>query len=111
MESLARIPAEADNSSEFRYRDPVIDERTLVISVCQSGETADTLAAMEEAASKGTRQHTLCNYPGTQTTRIAEGTTLIRAGLEIGVAASKTFLCSLRRCICSHSTLEPSVAH
>ena len=95
MESLARVPAEADNSSEFRYRDPVIDDRTLVISVCQSGETADTLAAMEEAASKGARQHTLCNYPGTQTTRIAEGTTLIRAGLEIGVAASKTFLCSL----------------
>ena len=95
MESLARIPAEADNSSEFRYRDPVIDDRTLVISVCQSGETADTLAAMEEAARKGARQHTLCNYPGTQTTRIAEGTTLIRAGLEIGVAASKTFLCSL----------------
>jgi len=95
IESLARIPAEADNSSEFRYRDPVIDDRTLVISVSQSGETADTLAAMEEAASKGARQHTLCNYPGTQTTRIAEGTTLIRAGLEIGVASSKTFLCSL----------------
>ena len=95
IEALARIPAEADNSSEFRYRDPVIDDRTLVVSVCQSGETADTLAAMEEAAAKGARQITLCNYDGTQTTRVAESTILIRAGLEIGVAGSKTFVCSL----------------
>ena len=95
IESLARISAEADNSSEFRHRDPIIDERTLVISVCQSGETADTLAAMETAANRGARQVTLCNYEGTQTSRIADGTVLIRAGLEIGVAASKTFVCSL----------------
>ena len=95
IESLARISAEADNSSEFRHRDPIIDERTLVISVCQSGETADTLAAMETAANRGARQVTLCNYEGTQTTRIADGTVLIRAGLEIGVASSKTFACSL----------------
>ena len=95
MESLARIPTEADNSSEFRYRDPVIDDRTLVVSISQSGETADTLAAMEEAARKGARQLTLVNYEGTQTTRVADGSILIRAGLEIGVAASKTFVCSL----------------
>ena len=95
VESLARVPAEADNSSEFRYRDPIINERTLVISISQSGETADTLAAMEEATRKGARQLTLCNYAGTQTTRVADGTILIRAGLEIGVAASKTFVCSL----------------
>ena len=95
IETLARIPAEADNSSEFRYRNPVVDERTLVVSISQSGETADTLAAMEEAANKGARQVTLCNFPGTQTTRIADLTVLIRAGLEIGVAASKTFVCSL----------------
>ena len=95
MENLARIPAEADNSSEFRYRDPIIDNRTLVISICQSGETADTLAAMEEAAAKGASQITLCNYEGTQTTRIAEGTVLLRAGPEIGVASSKTFVSSL----------------
>ena len=95
MEALARIPSEADNSSEFRYRDPIIDGRTLVVSVCQSGETADTLAAMEEASRKGARQITLCNYEGTQTTRIADWTLPIRAGLEIGVAASKTFVCSL----------------
>ena len=95
MESLARIPSESDNSSEFRYRDPVIGPRTLVVSVCQSGETADTLAAMEEASKRGARQITLCNYEGTQTTRIADSTVLIRAGLEIGVASTKTFACSL----------------
>jgi glucosamine--fructose-6-phosphate aminotransferase (isomerizing) len=95
FESLARIPAEVDNSSEFRYRDPLIDEHTLVVSVSQSGETADTLAAMELAQEKKARQLTLCNYEGTQSTRLADGTLLIRAGLEIGVASSKTFTCSL----------------
>ena len=95
MEALARIPCEFDNSSEYRYRDPVVDDGTLVVSICQSGETADTLAAMEEARRKGARQITLCNLPGTQTTRIADSTLQIRAGLEIGVAASKTFVCSL----------------
>ena len=95
IETLSGIAAEADNSSEFRYRDPVIDERTLVVSISQSGETADTLAAMEEASRKGARQITLCNYEGTQTTRIADGTVLIRAGLEICVAGTKTFVCSL----------------
>ncbi len=95
MESLARVPAEVDNSSEFRYRDPAIDRRTLVVSVSQSGETADTLAAMEEATRKGARQITLCNYPGTQSTRVADGTLLLRAGPEIGVASTKTFVCSL----------------
>ena len=95
MEALARIPCEFDNSSEYRYRDPVVDDGTLVVSLCQSGETADTLAAMEEARRKGARQITLCNYPGTQSTRIADSTLHIRAGLEISVAGSKTFVCSL----------------
>ena len=95
METLARIPSEYDNSSEFRYRSPVLDPRTLVVSVCQSGETVDTLAAMELARDLGAPQITLCNYPGTQTTRIADHTIPIRAGLEIGVAASKTFTSSL----------------
>ena len=95
IENLSGIAAEADNSSEFRYRDPVIDERTLVVSISQSGETADTLAAMEEASRKGARQITLCNYEGTQATRIADGTVLIRSGLEICVAGTKTFVCSL----------------
>ncbi len=95
METLARIPAEVDNSSEFRYRDPIINNHTLVVSISQSGETADTLAAMEEAMHKKALQVTLCNYEGTQTTHLADYTVYIRAGLEIGVAASKTFVCSL----------------
>lgn len=95
IESLACIPAEFENSSEFRYRNPLIDSNSLVISVCQSGETADTLAAMDEAVKRGAKQITLSNYAGTQTTRIADGTVLIRAGVEIGVASSKTFMCSL----------------
>ena len=66
-----------------------------MISISQSGETADTLAAMDEARRKGVHQLTLCNYAGTQTTRVADGTILLRAGLEISVASSKTFVCSL----------------
>ena len=63
METMTRIPTEADNSSEFRYRQPVIDERTLVVSISQSGETADTLAGMELAARYGAKQITLANNP------------------------------------------------
>ena len=95
MENLAGLPAEVDNSSEFRYRRPVIDGNTLVVSVCQSGETADTLAAMEEAKVRGATQITLSNFEGSHATRIADGTLYIRAGAEIGVAATKTFTCSL----------------
>ena len=95
MESLARIPSEVDNSSEFRYRDPVIDERTLVVSISQSGETADTLAAMDLAARHGAKQVTLVNNPGSQATRVADGTILLRAGPEICVASTKTFVSSL----------------
>ena len=95
IESLARIPCETDNSSEFRYRDPLIDRRTLVISVSQSGETADTLAAMETARGKCAGQLTICNEEGAQATTIADWSILMRAGPEVGVAASKTFTCSL----------------
>ena len=95
MESLARIPSEVDNSSEFRYREPVIDERTLVVSISQSGETADTLAAMDLAARYGAKQVTLANNPGSQASRVADETILLRAGPEIGVASTKTFVCSL----------------
>ena len=95
MESMARIPSEVDNSSEFRYREPVIDERTLVVSISQSGETADTLAAMDLAARYGAKQITLANNPGSQASRVADETILLRAGPEIGVASTKTFVCSL----------------
>ncbi len=95
MESMTRIPAEVDNSSEFRYREPIINENSLVVSISQSGETADTLAAMELAARSGAKQITLANNPGSQATRAADGTILLRAGPEIGVASTKTFICSL----------------
>ncbi len=95
FEALAGIPTEVDNASEFRYRDPIVDGHTLVVSVSQSGETADTLAAMEEVARKGAPQITVCNIEGSQASRLAQWTLYIRAGLEIGVASTKTFPCSM----------------
>ena len=95
MERLSGIPSEAENASEFRYRDPILDSRTLVVSIGQSGETADTLAGMEEAARKGARLVTICNAEDSQATRLAEGRIYLRAGQEIGVASTKTFVCSL----------------
>ena len=95
IESLARVPCETDNSSEFRYRDPLIDRRTLVVSVSQSGETADTLAAMEAARGKCAGQLAICNEEGARALEIADWSIPMRAGQEVGVAASKTFTCSL----------------
>ncbi len=95
IERFAGIPAEVDNASEFRYRRPVLDEHTLVISVAQSGETIDTLAAMDEARRAGCPQITICNTPGAQTTRIAHGTVYMRAGPEIAVASTKTLVGSM----------------
>jgi len=91
IEAFARVPAVADNASEFRYRDPVLDERTLVVSVSQSGETVDVLEAMAVARAAGALQVTVCNTEGAQTTRVAEGTVYTRAGLERGVASTKCF--------------------
>ena len=79
-----------DYGSEFRYRDPLIDANTLLVSITQSGETVDTLAAMEEAKNKGAKQITICNVLGSQATRVADGAIITHAGLEIGVAATKT---------------------
>ncbi len=95
VERFARIPAEVDNASEFRYRRPVLDERTLVISVAQSGETVDTLQAMEEARRDGCPQLTVCNTPGSQATRVADGAILTRSGPEIAVASTKTLVGSI----------------
>jgi glucosamine--fructose-6-phosphate aminotransferase (isomerizing) len=95
IERLAGVPAEVENASEFRYREPVIESDTLVISVSQSGETIDTLAAMHMVAEHGVSQLTVCNVEGAATTRVADGTLLTRCGLEIGVASSKTFAASV----------------
>ena len=95
IEKLAGLPAEADNASELRYRDPVVDNRTLVVSVSQSGETVDTLAAIEEAARKNARQISVCNVDSSQATRVVDGTVNIGVGPEIGVATTKCFTGSI----------------
>jgi glucosamine--fructose-6-phosphate aminotransferase (isomerizing) len=95
IERFARIPAEVDNAAEFRYRRPVLDDHTLVISVSQSGETVDLLAAMEEARAAGCPQLTVCNVPGAQTTRVADATIYMRMGPEIAVASTKTMMASM----------------
>ena len=95
IEALSGIPAVAENSSEFRYRNPVVSKDTLVISIGQSGETVDTLAAMEQAKRKQAKILTICNTDNSQAIRLADGWIPMRAGLEIGVAATKTFLNTL----------------
>ncbi|MEX2430483.1 MAG: glutamine--fructose-6-phosphate transaminase (isomerizing), partial [Dehalococcoidia bacterium] len=95
VEQFARLPATAENSAEFRYRNPVVDKGTLVVAVTQSGETADTLEAMHEARKNGARSLAITNVEGSQAERTAEGTLLMHAGPEIGVASTKTFLNSI----------------
>jgi glucosamine--fructose-6-phosphate aminotransferase (isomerizing) len=92
IEEWARVPVEMDIASEYRYRNPVIGERDLVIGITQSGETADTLAAMRLARENGAKVLTITNIMGSQATRDADAVLYTRAGLEIGVAATKTFV-------------------
>jgi glucosamine--fructose-6-phosphate aminotransferase (isomerizing) len=91
LEKLARIHAEVDYGSEFRYRDPMVDERTLCVFISQSGETADTLAALREARSKGAQTVAVCNVVGSMITRDAGGVLYTHAGPEIGVASTNAF--------------------
>jgi glucosamine--fructose-6-phosphate aminotransferase (isomerizing) len=95
IEDLARLPIEVEIGSEFRYRDPLVDEGTLFLAISQSGETADTLAAMREARSKGARCLAVCNVVGSTMAREADGVLYTHAGPEIGVAATKTFTTQL----------------
>ena len=95
IEELARIPVEVDYGSEYRYRDPLVGEGTLALGISQSGETADTLSAMEAAAERGARLVALCNVPGSQATRISDGVLYTHAGPEIGVASTKAFTTQL----------------
>jgi glutamine---fructose-6-phosphate transaminase (isomerizing) len=92
IEEWARVPVEMDIASEYRYRNPVVGPGDLVVGITQSGETADTLAAMRLAASRGATVLAVTNIMGSQATRDADGVLFTRAGLEIGVAATKTFL-------------------
>src|SRR5262245_14212167 len=91
IEEWARIPVEPDIASEWRYRNPVLSKDTLVIGISQSGETADTLAAMRLACEKGARTLAITNQMGSQITREVDSSLFTRCGLEVGVAASKTF--------------------
>jgi glutamine---fructose-6-phosphate transaminase (isomerizing) len=91
LESLARVPVDVDYASEFRYRDPVLSENDLLIVISQSGETADTIAAMREAKQAGCKVLAICNVHGSMITREADGTILTHAGPEIGVASTKAF--------------------
>src|SRR5262249_20952544 len=95
IERLARLPAEVDYGSEFRYRDPILDARTLTVCISQSGETADTIAAQREAKQKGSPTLAICNVMGSMITREAARTILTHAGPEIGVASTKAFTSQL----------------
>ncbi len=91
LEELARVPVEVDYASEFRYRNPVLAETDLLLVISQSGETADTIAAMREAKQAGCKVLAICNVQGSMITREAEGTILTHAGPEIGVASTKAY--------------------
>ncbi|MGZ3331628.1 MAG: glutamine--fructose-6-phosphate transaminase (isomerizing) [Gemmatimonadaceae bacterium] len=91
LESLARIPVEVEYASEFRYRNPVVTDKTLCIVISQSGETADTLAAMREAKSRGARTYGIVNVVGSTIARESDGGIYVHAGPEIGVASTKAF--------------------
>ncbi|MBI2976550.1 MAG: glutamine--fructose-6-phosphate transaminase (isomerizing) [Chloroflexi bacterium] len=95
IESLARIPVEVDIASEFRYRDPLVDGGTVVLAISQSGETADTLAAMEEGRVKGATLWSIVNVIGSQAMRVANGYITMQSGPEIGVASTKAFTAPL----------------
>jgi glucosamine--fructose-6-phosphate aminotransferase (isomerizing) len=91
IEELCRVPVEVDYSSEFRYRNPVVGDDTLVMAISQSGETLDTLAGIKEARGRGCWTFAVCNVVGSSLTREVDGVLYTHAGPEIGVAATKTF--------------------
>ncbi|HEX8255498.1 MAG TPA: glutamine--fructose-6-phosphate transaminase (isomerizing) [Thermoanaerobaculia bacterium] len=95
IESAGRIPVEVDYGSEYRYRDPIVDDKTLVIGVTQSGETADTIAGMQEAKAKGAKLISICNVLAAAATRMSDGVIYTNAGPEIGVASTKAFTTQL----------------
>jgi glucosamine--fructose-6-phosphate aminotransferase (isomerizing) len=95
IEQLARIPVDVDYASEFRYRNPVMDENSLLLVISQSGETADTIAALREAKELGACVLAICNVQGSMIVREADGTILTHAGPEIGVASTKAFTCQM----------------
>jgi glucosamine--fructose-6-phosphate aminotransferase (isomerizing) len=95
IEELAKIPVEVEYASEFRYRDPIVDDGTIVIAISQSGETADTLAALREAKKKGAKIISIVNVKGSSIARESDSVIYTRAGPEIGVASTKAFTSQL----------------
>jgi glucosamine--fructose-6-phosphate aminotransferase (isomerizing) len=95
IEELARLPVEVDYGSEYRYRDPILDANSAVLAITQSGETVDTLAAMEEARQKGARLWSIVNALGSQAMRLSDGFITMQAGPEIGVASTKALTTSI----------------
>jgi glutamine---fructose-6-phosphate transaminase (isomerizing) len=95
VEAFARLPVEVDMASEFRYRKPVVDSRVLTVPISQSGETADTLAALRVAKNHGSRAVAICNVVGSSLAREADGVVYTRAGVEMGVASTKAFTAQL----------------
>jgi glucosamine--fructose-6-phosphate aminotransferase (isomerizing) len=95
VEAFARLPVEVDVASEFRYRQPIVDSRVLTVPISQSGETADTLAALREAQGRGSRTVAICNVVGSSLAREADGVLYTRAGIEVGVASTKAFTAQL----------------
>ncbi len=95
IEQLARVPVDVDYGSEYRYRNPIVTKKTLTIAITQSGETADTLAALREAKREGAPSIAICNVVGSMATRETDGTVYTHAGPEIGVASTKAFTTQL----------------
>ncbi len=95
VEEFARLPVEVDLASEFRYRRRVIDSRVLTVPISQSGETVDTLAALQEAMAQGSRAVAICNVVGSSLARQANGVVYTRAGVEIAAASTKAFSAQL----------------
>jgi glucosamine--fructose-6-phosphate aminotransferase (isomerizing) len=95
IENIAKLPVEVDYGSEYRYRDPIVTGRTLSVVITQSGETADTLAALREARRQGAASLAICNVVGSMATRETDGTVYTHAGPEIGVASTKAFTSQL----------------
>jgi glucosamine--fructose-6-phosphate aminotransferase (isomerizing) len=95
VEAFARLPVEVEIASEFRYRRPILDGRVLTVPISQSGETADTLAALRQARDQGSRTIAICNVVGSALAREADGVLYTRAGTEIGVASTKAFTAQL----------------
>jgi glucosamine--fructose-6-phosphate aminotransferase (isomerizing) len=91
IEELARVPVEVDYADEFRYRDPIVDDETLMVAISQSGETVDVLVSMAEAQRRGARLLALVNVVGCQASRVADGLVYLHAGPEIGVASTKAY--------------------